>query len=64
MMIRKPNEFDTLRVLHYLWNKRQLDIVQVKNCLWEAHGLLLTVLSNGYIKAETPDGTAKYTNKL
>ena len=62
-MIQKPNEFDTLTVLHYLWSKGQLDAVQVKDCLWEGHGLLLTVLSNGYIKAETPDGTAKYANK-
>lgn len=62
-MIRKPNEFDTLAVLHYMWSKGQLDTVQVKDCLWEGHGLVLTVLSNGYIKAETPDGTAKYANK-
>jgi hypothetical protein len=63
-MMRKPNEFDTLGVLHYLWKKGQMDTVQVKDCLWEGHGLLLTVLSNGYIKAETPDGTTKYANKL
>jgi len=62
--MKKPNEFDTLQVLHYLWGKGELDTVQVKNCLWEAHGLLLTVLSNGYIKAESEDGTAKYANKL
>ena len=62
--MRKPNEFDTLTVLHYLWGKRQMDIVQVKDCLWEAHGLLLTVLSNAYIKAETEDGKTKYANKL
>ena len=62
-MIRKPNEFDTIEVLHYLWSKGQLDTVQVKDCLWEAHGLLLTVLSNGYIKAETEDGKTKYANK-
>jgi hypothetical protein len=59
----KPNEFDTLGVLHYLWKKGQMDTVQVKDYIWEAHGLLLTVLSNGYIKAETPDGTTKYANK-
>lgn len=62
--MEKPNVFDTLQVLHYLWGKGELDTVQVKNCLWEAHGLLLTVLSNGYIKAESEDGTAKYANKL
>jgi hypothetical protein len=62
--MRKPNEFDTLDVLHYLWSKGQIDTVQVKDCLWEGHGLVLTVLSNGYIKAETPDGTTKYANKL
>jgi len=61
--MKKPNEFDTLQVLHYLLGKGQMDTVQVKNCLWEAHGLLLTVLSNGYIKAETPDGNVKYANK-
>ena len=61
--MRKPNEFDTLKVLHYLWKKGQMDTIQVKDCLWEGHGLQLTVLSNGYIKAETPDGTAKYANK-
>jgi hypothetical protein len=62
--MKKPNEFDTLTVLHYLWGNGDLDTVQVKNCLWEAHGLLLTVLSNGYIKAETEDGKTKYANKL
>jgi hypothetical protein len=62
--MRKPNEFDTLTVLHYLWSKGQMDTVQVKDCLWEAHRLLLTVLSNGYIKAETEDGKTKYANKL
>jgi len=61
--MRKPNEFDTLDVLHYLWKKNQISTVQVKNCLWEGHGLLLTVLANGYIKAQTPDGTSKYANK-
>lgn len=61
--MRKPNEFDTLQVLHYMWGKGQISTVQVKDCLWEGHGLVLTVLSNGYIKAETPDGTAKYSNK-
>jgi len=59
----KPNEFDTLMVLHYLWSKGQLDAAQVNNCLWHGHGLLLTVLSNKYIKAETPDSTVKYANK-
>ena len=61
--MKKPNEFDTLNVLHYLWGKGQLDTTQVKDCLWEAHGLLLTVLSNGYIKAEIPDGKTKYSIK-
>lgn len=63
-MIRKPNEFDTLEVLHYMWSKGQIDTTQVKNCLWEGHRLILTVLANGYIKAESSDGTAKYANKL
>jgi hypothetical protein len=61
--MRKPNEFDTMKVLHYLWSKGELDTVQVKNCLWKAHGLLITVLSNGCIKAEIPDGKTKYSIK-
>jgi hypothetical protein len=60
-MVGRATEFEALRVLHNLWKNKDLDTVQVKNCLWEAYGLLLTVIANGEIKAQSQDGTQKYT---
>jgi hypothetical protein len=60
-MIAQATEFEALRVLHNLWKNKDLDTVQVKNCLWEAYGLLLTVLANGEIKAQSLDGQQKYS---
>ena len=60
-MIAKATEFEALRVLHNLWKSKDLDTVQVKNCLWEAYGLLLTVLANGEISAQLEDGSRKYS---
>jgi hypothetical protein len=59
-MVVKATEFETLRVLHTLWKNKDLDTLQVKNCLWEAYRLLLTVLANGEISAQSVDGKQKY----
>jgi hypothetical protein len=62
-MVVQATTFETLRVLHNLWKSKDLDTSKVRIILQETYGLELTVLSNGYIKAETPDGNAKYSNK-
>jgi hypothetical protein len=62
-MVTRPTKFETLTVLRYLWSKGQLDTVQVKNSLWEGHGLELIVLSNEEITAQSPDGKSKYSIK-
>ena len=63
MGVRKSTEFETLRVLHTLWRSRDLDIVKVKTILKETYNLELTVLTNGEISAQTPDGKNKYSIK-
>lgn len=61
MMVTKATEFETLRVLHMLWKNKDIDTVQVINMLKENYDLDLTVLANGEIKAQSTDGTQKYT---
>ena len=63
MGVRKSTEFETLRVLHTLWRSRDLDIVKVKTILKETYNLELTVLTNGEISAQSPDGKNKYSIK-
>jgi hypothetical protein len=62
-MVAKATEFETLRVLHTLWKNKDLDALQVKNCLWEAYGLLLTVITEGEISAQSEDRKQKYSIK-
>lgn len=62
-MVAKATEFETLRVLHTLWKNKDIDTVQVKNILNENYRLLLTVLANGEIAAQSPDGKTKYSIK-
>jgi len=62
-MVGKATEFETLRVLHTLWKSKDIDTVQVINMLNENYDLALTVLTNGEITAQTPDGKIKYTIK-
>lgn len=59
----KVNEFETLRVLHFLWKKRQVTVVKVKQILKESYDLELTVLTDKKIKAQSPDGKSKYSIK-
>ena len=63
MEVKKATEFETLRVLHTLWKSRSLETATVKRLLKEEFDLDLTVLANGEIKAQTPDGKIKYSIK-
>ena len=63
MAVRKATEFETLTVLHTLWKNKDIDTVQVKNMLNENYELELTVLTNGEISAQSPDGKIKYSIK-
>ena len=60
-MVAQATVFETLRVLHNLWKSKDLDTSKVRLILKETYKLNLTVLANGEIKAESPDGKEKYT---
>lgn len=60
-MVGRATEFEALRVFHNLWRSKQMNIQQVRHLLLTGYFLELTVLSNGEIKAQSPDGTQKYT---
>jgi hypothetical protein len=61
--VEKATEFETLRVLHTLWKSRGLEAATVKRLLKEGYNLELTVLANGEISAQSPDGKSKYSIK-
>jgi hypothetical protein len=63
MAVRKATEFETLTVLHTLWKSRSLEPAIVKRLLKEDFNLELTVLANGEISAQSPDGKTKYSIK-
>lgn len=59
----KPNEFDTLKVLHYLWGKGQMETAQVRHLIKTSCFLELTSITNGGITAQSIDGKSKYSIK-
>jgi len=61
--MRKANTEEVLRTLHTLWKSRGMDTYKVADILKEEYDLELTVLANGEIKAESPDGKTKYSIK-
>ena len=63
MAVERATNTDTLRVLHTLWKSRSLETATVKRLLKEDYNLELTVLANGEIKAQSPDGKTKYLIK-
>jgi hypothetical protein len=62
-MVAKATEFETLKVLHTLWKSKDLDTAKIKTILKETYNLELTVLANGEISAQSPDGKIKYSIK-
>ena len=62
-MVAKATEFETLKVLHTLWKSKDLDTAKIKTILKETYNLELTVLANGEISAQSPDGKTKYSIK-
>jgi hypothetical protein len=63
MAVEKATEFETLRVLHTLWRKGQMETAQVKHLLKTSYFLELTSITNGGITAQSPDGKTKYSIK-
>jgi hypothetical protein len=61
--MRKANAEEVLRTLHTLWKNRGMDIIEVMGMLKEEFDLELTVLTNGEIKVQSPDGKTKYSIK-
>ena len=60
-MVARATEFETMRVLHNLWAANLITSVEVKHILKKQYDLELTALANGCIKAESTDGTKKYS---
>lgn len=63
MAVKKATEFEVLKVLHTFWKNKDMDIVKIKTILKESYNLELTVLTNGEIAAQSPDGKIKYSIK-
>jgi len=63
MAVKKATEFEVLKVLHAFWKDKDLDAAKVKTILKESYNLELTVLANGEIAAQSPDGKIKYSIK-
>lgn len=61
--MRRANTEEVLRTLHTIWKSKAMNIVTVKTLLKEEYDLELTVLANGEIKAESPNGKTKYSIK-
>lgn len=61
--MRKANTEEALRVFHTMWKSRGLDTAIIKRLLKEEYDLELTVIANGEIKAQSPDGRTKYSLK-
>ena len=61
--MRRANTEEVLRTLHTIWKSKRMDTVTVKKLLKEEYDLELTVLTNGEIKVESPDGKTKYSIK-
>jgi len=61
--MRKANAEEILRTLHTLWKSRGMNAIEVMGILKEEFDLELTVLANGEIKAQSPDGKQKYSIK-
>lgn len=63
MVVARAAEFEVLRVLHTFWKDKDIDTVKVRTILKETYNLELTVLANGEISAQSPDGKIKYSIK-
>ena len=61
--MRRANIEEALRVFHTMWKSRGLEAAVVKRLLKEEFNLELTVLANGEISAQSPDGKNKYSIK-
>ena len=61
--MRKANTEEVLRTLHTIWKSKAMNIVTVRTLLKEEYDLELTVLANGEIKVQSPDGKTKYSIK-
>lgn len=63
MAVQKATDFETLRVLHTLWKSKHLAAAEVRRLIKEEFDLDLTILANGEIAAQSPDGKTKYSIK-
>ena len=61
--MNKATEFETMRVLHNLWKKKQMETAQVRHLIKTSCFLELTSITNGGITAQSMDGKQKYSIK-
>jgi hypothetical protein len=58
--MNKPTEFETMKVLHYLWRSSHITAFDVKHFLLVEYNLKLNSLTNGGISAEDVEQKTKY----
>jgi hypothetical protein len=63
MAVREQQHFEVLTVLHTFGKIRDIEVQKIKTILKESYDLELTVLANGEISAQSPDGKIKYSIK-
>ena len=61
--MRPADKFETMRTLHTLWRKGEIETAKVKQLLLTGHFLHLTSITLGGITAQSPDGKNKYSIK-
>jgi hypothetical protein len=59
-MIQQPTEFETMRVLHSLFNEGLLTWVQVEEMLIRSIQLEITFLNKDRFEAQSLDGLSTY----
>lgn len=62
-MSLRVEKLQSLRFLHKTWKDGKLSVTQIQKILLTAESLKLVSLTNGGIKAESLDGTEKYSIK-
>jgi hypothetical protein len=63
MARNKPNEFDTMDVLHYLWKNKHLSLIDVRHFLLTEYSLRIVHITEDSIEAESLDKKTKYSLK-
>ncbi len=63
MAVTNPTEFETMRVLHYLWKHSHLSYTDIRHFLLTIYGLRIINISEETIEVESLDKKTKYSIK-